>query len=268
VPAELIRDLDRRDGWLLKVAGVAQSYVDLTDPTHLEFEYMRWLGDVVDLIAPAGEPIAAVHVGGGACTLARYVAATRPGSRQLAYEPDGQILELVRTKLRLQAVRGLRVRVVDGAVGLPRLRPASNDLVVTDAFDGWAMPARLRTVRFAAAVARVLRPGGVYAVNVADGRRLAFARAEAATLAEVFRHVAVIGEPGVLRGRRFGNLVLAASSRKLPVAALARRAARVVGMARVVAGPDLAGFIGAARPVLSGENLAQPAPPAALLVRR
>lgn len=267
MPAELIRDLDRRDGWLLKVDGVAQSYVDLDDPTHLEFEYMRWLGDVVDLLAPPGRAVDAVHVGGGACTLARYVAATRPGSRQLVYEPDEGILGLARQELRLRSVRGLRVRVVDGAVGLPRLRPASNDLVVTDAFDGWAMPARLRTVGFAAAAARVLRPAGVYAVNVADGRRLAFARAEAATLAEAFRHVAVIGEPGVLRGRRFGNLVLVASPRRLPVAALAQRAARVVGMARVVAGSDLPEFIRDARPVYSGEDLAQPAPPAAVFSR-
>src|SRR5215217_5309163 len=78
--AELLRDLDRPNGWLLSVDGVAQSYVDLDNPTHLEFEYVRRIGDVLDRLSEPGKSMDAVHIGGGACTIPRYVAATRPGS--------------------------------------------------------------------------------------------------------------------------------------------------------------------------------------------
>src|SRR4030081_1541605 len=107
--AELLRDLDRANGWLLSVDGVAQSYVDLDDPTYLDFDYVRRIGDVIDCLPPG--PLQALHVGGGACTLPRYVGATRPGSRQLVFDLDGELIELVREHLDLRSVPQLRVRV-------------------------------------------------------------------------------------------------------------------------------------------------------------
>src|SRR5947209_7372178 len=89
--AELLADADRPAGWLLSVDGVAQSYVDLDEPTHLEFEYVRWIGDLVDLLAPPEQPITALHLGGGGCTLPRYIAATRPRSTQLVIEGDDEL---------------------------------------------------------------------------------------------------------------------------------------------------------------------------------
>ena len=47
---------------------------------------MQAFADVLDAL-PAG-PLAVTHVGGGGCTLARYLAATRPGSSQIVLEPD------------------------------------------------------------------------------------------------------------------------------------------------------------------------------------
>src|ERR1700733_10622083 len=98
---ELLGDLDRPGAWMLLVDGTPQSHVDLDDPRHLEFEYMRRLGHVTDLAAPAGQPLRVLHLGGGGLTLARYVAATRPGSSQLAVEADGALVGLVRRLLPL-----------------------------------------------------------------------------------------------------------------------------------------------------------------------
>src|SRR5438094_1038191 len=95
--AELLADADWPGGWLLSVGGVAQSYVDLEDPTHLEFDYVRRIGDVIDCLEPG--PLVALHLGGAGCTLPRYVAATRPGSRQLVFDADGELIELVREHL-------------------------------------------------------------------------------------------------------------------------------------------------------------------------
>ncbi|MFD0904363.1 spermidine synthase [Actinomadura sediminis] len=259
--AELLRDADRDGGWVLLVGGVPQSYVDLSDPTYLDFEYMQLMGAVVDAIAPAGEPLDAVHVGGAGCTLPRYVAATRPRSRQVVLEPDGELVRLVRERLPVKNVPGLRIRITDGRSGIAALPDAADDLVVMDAFAEASMPLDLATREFVLDAARVLRPGGVYLANVADGFRLPFARRAAATIASVFRHTLLMGDPGVLRGRRFGNLIVAGSREPLPVAELTRRAAGGIARARLLAGGELTAFRSGAAPLHDGEQVAVPVPP-------
>ena len=262
--AELLRDLDHDDGWLLSVDGVAQSYVDRADPTHLEFDYVRLMGDVVDCLAPAGDPLTAVHLGGGGCTLPRYVAATRPGSRQLVVEADAPLAELVR---RSFGTTGFRLRVGDARTELPRLRQGESDLVVADLFESSVMPMHVTTLEWVHELQRLLRPGGTYVVNVADGKPLDFARAQVATLRAAFTHVVLLADPSVLRGRRFANLVLAGSDAPLPIEALTRRAARASGRARLVTGDDLRDFTGGAAPITDATARNAPRPPADLFRR-
>ncbi|MEU5884729.1 fused MFS/spermidine synthase [Spirillospora sp. NPDC047279] len=259
--AELLRDADRDGGWVLFVDGVPQSYVDLNDPAYLDFEYMRLIGDVVDCLGLPGEAFDVVHVGGAACTMPRYIAATRPGSRQVVLDPDAELVQLVREQLPVKNVPGLKIRVVDGRTGIQAVADEADDLVILDAFAGASMPVELATQEFAYEVARVLRPGGVYLINVADGFRLPFARRMVATVRSIFRHTLLLGEPGVLRGRRFGNLVLAASRAPLPVAELTRRAAGGLVQARMVEGDDLKAFTGGAVPMHDGEEIEAPTPP-------
>ena len=59
--------------------------------------------------------------------------------------------------------------------------------------------------------------------HLADRPGLGLTRSEVATALTVFRHVLLVGETQHLRGRRYGNVVLAASRRPLPVADLTRR---------------------------------------------
>ncbi|MCW2777905.1 MAG: spermidine synthase-like protein, partial [Frankiales bacterium] len=254
--AELLQDADRDSGWELDVEGVPQSYVDTADLTHLEFEYVRLVGDVLDLL-PEG-PLDTLHLGGGACTLPRYVAATRPGSRQLVVEADAGLVELVRSQF---GTAGFKLRTGDARAELERLEEASSDAVVGDVFVGAALPPHTATLEHVRQVRRVLRPGGTYVVNVADGPPLAFARAQVATLTTVFPHVVLLADPGVLRGRRFGNVVLAASALPLPLDGLRRRAARAAGTARVVAGADLVAFVAGSKPVTDATATAAPLPP-------
>lgn len=253
--AELVQDLDRPSGWQLMVDGTPQSYVDLADPTHLEFEYVRLLSDLVDGVGTPGEPLSVVHLGGGACTLPRYVAAMRPGSTQVVVEADDLLVEVVRAQL---GTGGFRLRVGDGREALAHLTPGRSDLVVTDVFVGAQVPSAFATVEFARAVRTVLRPGGVYAVNIADTGVLPFARAQAATLLEVFAHVVVLADPGVLRGRRFGNLVLGACDEPFDLDDLRRITARTVGRARV---EDGATFRRTASPCWDADPPVSPLPP-------
>jgi spermidine synthase len=261
--AELLRDLDRANAYLLIVDGVPQSHVDLDDPTDLEFEYVRWIADIADLAAPAGQPLRALHLGGGAATIARYLAATRPGSKQTAAEVDDLLVDLVRERIGYR-VPGLRMRIIDGRELVASRRDASVDLIVVDAFAGARLPLHLATTEFTADAARVLRPDGVHVVNVGDGAGLLFARRVAATLAATYPHVQVLTDPSVLRGRRFGNVVLAAGRRPLPIDELARAAGQLPALASVLSGERLRGWYGRAAPLRDGEETAVPLLPDSL----
>jgi len=186
---------------------------------------MRRIGDVLDLAWPAERSLAAVHLGGAACTLARYLTATRPGSRSDVYERDERVVRIAREQLGLRPSRALRVRLGDARELLARRGDATADVVIGDAFSGTDVPAHLLTVEFAREVRRVLRPDGTYVLNVIDAPPLSIARRQIATLLDVFSELAVLATPRLLHGRASGNVVLLAADRTLPTVALAERAA-------------------------------------------
>ena len=202
--ARVEADPARSSGRTLWLDDVRHSYVDLDDPTHLEYRYARWIADVV----PPGAQDA-VFIGGGGFTLPRWLQATRPGSRSVVLELDPELVELVEDRLGLTTSDDLRVRTGDARLTLRDEPDGSADLVVGDAFGGRAVPWHLTTREFLDDVERVLRPGGIYAMNLIDRGELRFARAEAATLLEVFEHVTVT------RAENSGNVVLVASDRPL-----------------------------------------------------
>lgn len=246
---ELVPDRFRPGSWQLFADGVPQSHVDLDDPGHLEFEYVRRIGHVIDLALPAGKPLRALHLGGGALTLPRYVAHTRPGSSQLVAEIDDALTALVRERLPLPDSRKagrIRVRAADAREVLESVRPESYDLVVSDVFAGARTPFPLTTAECAGAAERALRPGGVYVANVADGPPQKGIRAAVATIRSVFGQSCMVAEPAVIRGRRLGNFVLVASAGPLPADGLRRRVAGDPFPARVVDGAELTRFAGTA----------------------
>lgn len=252
-------DPDHDRAWVVEVDGTRQSHVDLADPTHLAFAYVRRVGHLIDLAAPTGAPLRAVHLGGGGLTLARYVAATRPGSRQRVCERDAALTELVRAELPLDPRWHIRVRAVDAREGLSALREDTADVVVCDVFADSRVPPHLTSVEFAQQARRVLAAGGLHVVNIVDTPPLAFARGQAATLAEVFGHVAMIVEPAILRGRRHGNVVLTGGDDPLDTSALAPRLAADPEPSRLVSGVALTRLIGGARPRTDAEAAPSPA---------
>lgn len=252
--AALAMDLDSDGGWLLTIDGVPSSYVDVNDPTYLDFEYVRWVGHLVDQMREPSTPIRAVHLGGAGCTIPRYVDASRPGSAQVIFDYDPLLLDLVREAFGLRSRARFRLRVADARDGLVSLPPASQDLVVRDAFAGPVVPDHLQTVEFLRLVARTLRTGGIYVANLADRPPLTLAKTEIATALAAFRHVVAISEPQVFRGRREGNVVIVASDRRLPEAELVRTLSTEVVRARLMTREDLAQFSGGA-PVQTDRDL-------------
>ena len=224
--AAIRSDPERSSGRTLVLDGSSHSYVDLDDPTHLEYDYVRGVVATIDSAFPAGAPLRAHHLGGGGLTVPHYLAATRPGTRSTVSEIDPGVIRLDRERLGLDPDDGIELTVEDARLGLGRLGPEQVDLVVGDAFGGVSVPWHLTTRETVAEIERVLDDDGVYVLNVIDSGSLDFARAEAATLADVFEHVAVASEPAVVartNGQRGANVVLAASNRPLDGAAIAAR---------------------------------------------
>ena len=247
----------------LVVDGTPQSHVNLDDPTQLFFEYIQRMGHVIDQLGMPGEPITAVHLGAGAFTLPRYIHATRPGSRQQVIELEMDLVDLVREQLPLSAGRP--------DPRAPRRRPRGARQA---ARPGCAAPSTCSSSTCSAARApprtsrassstprrsRCSRPSGIVLVNVADGPGLAFARSQAATLLAATGHVAALAETQILKGRRFGNVVLVGSRAPLPLDWMPRLLAGGPHPSKVVEGRELRDWIAGA-PVVT-DATAVPSPP-------
>lgn len=209
--AELVRDLDGGDAWLLKINGVQSSHIVIGEPERLDFEYMRWIAALVESTWDREVALRALHLGGGACSMARYIAARYPQARQVVVEIDAKLAELVRRWFDIPKAPLVRIRVGEAREVTESLSPGSRDLIIRDVFAGSRTPEPLTTLQFTEAARRVLAPGGIYLVNCGDAPTLQLARAEAATIGRVFPHRVIIADPPMLKGRRYGNVIIAGS---------------------------------------------------------
>ena len=247
----------------LVVDGTPQSHVNLRDPSDLFFEYVRRIGHVIDLCRPPREPISALHLGGGAFTLPRYIEATRPGSRQQIIELEGALVDMVREVAPLPKRASIRVRRGDARELLAKLPDGMReamDVIVVDIFAGARIPAHVSSVEFYKRLQPLLVPGGVVIVNTADGSGLPFVRGQAATLRSLFPSVAAIAEPQTFKGRRFGNVVFLASTDEADWNWLPRLLAGGPHPARLLTGRELLQFVGSARPVHDRDAQDSPLP--------
>jgi hypothetical protein len=247
----------------LVVDGTPQSHVNLDDPTQLFFEYIQRIGHVIDQLGMPGEPLTVVHLGAGALTLPRYIEATRPGSRQQVIELESELVDFVRAELPWSKHASIRVRHGDAREVLGKLPGGLRgavDLLIVDVFSGARTPAHVTSIEFYHEAVSLLKPGGVVVANVADGPGLAFARGQAATMLAATGFVAALAETQVLKGRRFGNIVLAGSRSELPLEWMPRLLAGGPHPSKVVAGVELREFIGGASVVTDASAIPSPPP--------
>ncbi len=249
----VVTDPENASGRILVLDTLRHSYVDLDDPTNLPFTYAQTMSDVFATIAPEGEPLDVINIGGAGMSLPRYLATTRPGTRSLVLELDQLLVDVAQDQLDVTLDDDLRVEVGDARLTLDEQPEAAADLIIGDAFGGVSVPWHLTTREFVELIRSRLRPGGTYALNMIDYGDLGFARAEAATLAAVFEHVAILAPVERLRGETGGNFIMVASDAPIDVAGmLARNAARgddeaaaATGLsAPETDGPTFAEFVG------------------------
>ncbi len=234
-------DETRPSGRVLLLDRLPNSYVDLEDPTYLEFRYIQLMADIIEVEAPGGA-LRVVSIGGGGFTLPGYLEATRPGSHNIVLEIDGALVDIGRQHLAL--TEDIEVVVDDARISLRDVPADSVDVVIGDAFSGASVPWHLTTREFVEDIRDVLTTTGFYTMNVIDYGRLDFARSAAATLTEVFDHVALFAPPNYLSGRAGGNFVLVASASPLDVQGI-ETAVRSRGSSESgIEGADLERFIG------------------------
>lgn len=261
--AEIRADRWRRGAYELILDGTPQSHVCLDDPRELFYEYIQRMGHVIDLVRPAGAPITAVHLGAGALTLPRYIDATRPGSRQQVIELDRDLVDFVREELPWDRAAGIRVRYGDARAMLERLPAALRgtvDVLVVDVFAGAQTPAHVTSLEFYREAAAFLAPDGVLLVNLADGPPMTYARSQAVTVGEAVGPVLALAETGVLKGRRFGNVVLAAAPGGIPAHWLGTLLGAGPYPSGVLGGDELRRFTAGARAVDDATATGSPAP--------
>lgn len=244
--ARVVADPLRPSGRTLRMDTLFHSYVDIEDPSHLEFSYTRAFASVFDAARP-DEPLDALHIGGGGFSIPMYIDFSRPGSDNLVLEIDPGVVDLDVKSLGLKLGDGIEAQVGDGRVGLASEPDNSRDLVVEDAFGGLAVPWHLTTVETARDIRRILRPDGIYLVNLIDYAPLLFARAEANTIAAVFPHVALITRPDVIAGNSGDNVVLVGSESQLPIDEIKAELALRAPEFSLIEGDDYKTFAGDAR---------------------
>lgn len=218
--ARVIHDPARESGRILQLDTLEHSYVDIADPTYLGHSYSATIADVLRVTNPEPAPLDVVHVGGGGFTMPRFLAATRPGTTSVVLELDRSVVELGEDELGLVLDDDLQAITGDARTNARVLPDDSADLIIGDAFGGRSVPWHLTTLEFVRDLDRILRPDGLYVLNLIDRDRLAFARAEAATLREVFPHVAVVAPEPTLAFAAGGNVILVGSHRPIDAEAV------------------------------------------------
>ncbi|MBM4407885.1 MAG: spermidine synthase [Chloroflexi bacterium] len=246
----VIGDREITSGRILVLDNLWHAFVDLEDPTRLQFAYVRWFAAATEpIVRERGPDLTALHLGGG-FAFPRYLGALAPGSHHRVLELDPAIVDVGRDELGLVLDERLAVRLGDARLSIEDEPTDAYDIVAGDAFGGLSVPWHLTTSEFLAEVDRVLRPEGRYVMNLIDNPKLRFVRAEVATLRARFAHVAVLGLPSVLPEGHGGNVVLVASHEPLDVPEIRARSEALGEATAAIADPEGLDSFTAGSPVL------------------
>jgi protein-L-isoaspartate O-methyltransferase len=230
-------DSDSASRRTLMLDDISHSAIDLRDARYLGLPYTRVLAGAIRAGTGATDEFNVLHVGGGGFGLPRYLVAVRPRAFNKVIEIDPAVVDTARSDLALRTGPRLQAEVGDARVLVRREQPGRYDFVVGDAFASRSPPWHLTTTQFLRQVRRVLRPRGVYLMNVIDnGQR--FVRAELATLQRVFPHVALLDLPGS------SNHVLVAGRAPIDSAAIESASTTLGVPVTVVQGARLSRLIG------------------------
>ena len=259
----LVPDPQHPGAFRVLFGDASQSWVDPARPDLVVFEYVAHITLLFEHAFSEVDPatrLRAVHIGGAGMSIPRWLAWRRPGTAQIVCEPDVELTAEVRRKLPLPPRSGIKVRDVDGRTATGAMPAEYADLIVVDAFAGDRVPGELVTAEFLDELVRIGRGRRLVIFNVTDSGPFEWTKRLAAGLAQRWRHLLVGAEPSVLKGRRYGNLLLAASAHRVDLVGLTRASARQPSGYRWLEGSRLRSWIGGAMPFTDADHRDSPPP--------
>ncbi|MGH7238417.1 MAG: spermidine synthase, partial [Candidatus Saccharimonadales bacterium] len=142
----------------------AQSGIPLDQNPRLLFDYNQCLLD----LALELEPVRILVLGGGTMTLPMALLRQLPSAKLTVVEINPDLIKLGLDYFNYRPDRRLRLVEADAAQFMSLARP-TYDLVLTDIYDNFTVPAHFRTRQFAEQIERSLQSGGVVATNCIAG---------------------------------------------------------------------------------------------------
>lgn len=179
------------------------SEVDLHDLTDLKYPYMRIYEALINIRAGKNDhPIRILILGGGGYVFPHYLTVARPGSEIVVVEIDPGVTRAAVEAFGFPADAPVQIHhmdarnYIDDALRRNRQSPGDVplfDLIVCDSVSDYSVPYQLATREFIENVRALLKPGGLYVMNLIDAFQPgAFMNAMAQTFAEVFPFRAAI----------------------------------------------------------------------------
>ncbi len=170
-------------------------YVDLNDPSYLNYSYEKVYAEVANIFVGYKTEVAALFLGGGTYTFPRWVQWRWPSAICDVAEIDPLVLKANHEALGLDRKTTIRTYLMDARMAVDKLPLARRyDLILGDAFTDLSVPHHLTTVEFQRKLAERLKPHGVFMQNLIDDYQRGgfFLGAYMLTLKEVFKHVYVV----------------------------------------------------------------------------
>ena len=187
------REIQGRLVRTLTLDQLLHSYVALDDPTFLVYGYEKVTADFTALQHQRNGELAALFIGGGGYTMPRLIEEVYPGAAVQVIEIDPVVTDVAHRYLGLPRDTSIVTYNLDARMKIPDLPEASYDMVVGDAFNDFSVPYHLTTWEFNQRVQELLKPGGLFIVNIVDNLNTGrFLRAYVHTLSQTFKHVYVV----------------------------------------------------------------------------
>ena len=201
---------------------LVHSSLRMDDISKLQYEYQQIHAAVTKRLAQNKRKLSTLSIGGGGYVFPRYVLDRWPGSSVDVAEIDPGVTEAAMVAFGLPRDTPIRTITMDARNYIDSLIHSEStgeatrryDFIYADAFNHHSVPYQLTTKEFNDSVAELLKPDGVYMINLID----IFSGGEFlgpyfATLEQTFDHVVVIDEEGPDTTRK--TFVLVASKKSL-----------------------------------------------------
>ncbi len=175
------------------------SEVDLSDLGDLKYPYMRIYDALINrLRGKNNDPVRLLLLGGGGYVFPNYLYRTRPGSELVVVEIDPGVTRAAQEAFGLPKDAPIEIHHSDArnyvADALRRNREAPGsvppfDFIVCDSVSDYSVPYQLTTQEFMGDVRQLLKPDGLYVMNLIDAYDVGgFMNAISQTFAASFPH--------------------------------------------------------------------------------